>query len=117
MSDKEVDKLKKDLQDCKNEKGEMDELLKLIVEQLTKTQEQFMILRLYPHHNRENWWISEYERFWILNQEGQTKKVLEERKNQLEKDIENYEHMLEEAADLEKSWNKDATDFKGTRCK
>ena len=43
MSDKEVDKLKKDLQDCKNEKGEMDDLLKLIVEQLTKTQEQFIM--------------------------------------------------------------------------
>ena len=27
----------------KNEKGEMDDLLKLIVEQLTKTQEQFII--------------------------------------------------------------------------
>ena len=41
--------------------------------------------------------------------------MLEERKNQLERDIENYEHMLEEAADLEKSWNKDATDLKGIR--
>ena len=47
MSDKEVDKLKKDLQDCKDEKGEMDDLLNLIKDQLTKTQEQFIILRLY----------------------------------------------------------------------
>ena len=43
MSDNEVAKLKKDLEDCKNEKFEMDALLKQIQEQLTKTQEMINI--------------------------------------------------------------------------
>ena len=42
MSDNEVAKLKKDLEDCKNEKSEMDALLKQIQEQLTKTQEMII---------------------------------------------------------------------------
>ena len=32
--------------------------------------------------------------------------MLVERRDQLAKDIENYRHMLEEATDLKKSWNK-----------
>lgn len=32
--------------------------------------------------------------------------ILVERRDQLRKDIDNYEHMLEEAGDLEKAWNK-----------
>ena len=36
----------------------------------------------------------------------ETKVILAERRDQLRKDIDNYEHMLEEAGDLEKAWNK-----------
>ena len=32
--------------------------------------------------------------------------ILVERRYQLRKDIDNFEHMLEEAGDLEKAWNK-----------
>ena len=42
-----------------------------------------------------------------------TRTILKERQDQLAKDIENYEHMLEEAGDLEKAWNKSGEEMKG----
>merc|ERR1712176_1486988 len=40
---------------------------------------------------------------------GDVLKKLEQQRTQLSKDIENYKHMLEEADDLRKSWDKDET--------
>lgn len=38
--------------------------------------------------------------------------MLIERREQLEKDIENYQHMLEEANDLKKSWERSESEMK-----
>ena len=38
--------------------------------------------------------------------------MLVERREQLEKDIENYQHMLEEANDLKKSWERSESEMK-----
>ena len=44
-----------------------------------------------------------------------TKKILEERRDQLTRDIDNYEHMLEEANDLKKAWDKSDSDMVGIK--
>merc|ERR1712151_566571 len=41
-----------------------------------------------------------------------TRDMLVERREQLEKDIENYQHMLEEANDLKKSWERSESEMK-----
>ena len=44
--------------------------------------------------------------------EKSTRDMLIERREQLEKDIENYQHMLEEANDLKKSWERSESEMK-----
>lgn len=44
-----------------------------------------------------------------------TKDTLTERRDQLIRDIDNYEHMLEEANDLKKAWDKSDSDMVGIR--
>ena len=42
---------------------------------------------------------------------AETKETLTERRDQLVRDIDNYEHMLEEANDLKKAWDKSDSDM------
>jgi len=79
---KGVEELKRELQECKDEVPKMEELRSKISNILSKKMAT-----------------------------GDVLERLKEQGIQLDKDIENYKHMLEEADDLRKSWEKDTFGF------
>ena len=78
-----IDDLRKELELCQQEVPEMEKLLAQIGDILDKK---------------------------IAT--GDVVKKLEQQQKQLKKDIENYKHMLEEADDLRKSWDKEPFQFR-----
>jgi len=90
MANSDVEKLKTDLQQCE---AELDEMKKMHQELLDL--------------------IGKAEAINLGETDGKsTKDMLVERREQLAKDIENYQHMLEEANDLKKSWERSESEMK-----
>lgn len=83
MASTTVQQLRNDLDDCKKEVGKMEEIVRNINTAISKAES--------------------------LKIENETMSHLREQKAQLVKDIDNYKHMLQEAEDLKKSWDKNDT--------
>ena len=80
MASTTVQQLRNDLEECKAEVGKMEEIVRNINTAISKAES--------------------------LKIENETMTHLREQKAQLVKDIDNYKHMLQEAEDLKKSWDK-----------
>jgi len=80
MASTTVQQLRNDLEECKAEVGKMEEIVRNINTAISKAES--------------------------LKIENETVSHLREQKAQLVKDIDNYKHMLQEAEDLKKSWDK-----------
>jgi len=90
MANSDVEKLKSDLQQCEDELVEMKKM-----------------------HGELRDLIVSAEGISLKETDGKsTRDMLIERREQLEKDIENYQHMLEEANDLKKSWERSESEMK-----
>ena len=88
MASTTVQQLRNDLEECKAEVGKMEEIVRNINTAISKAES--------------------------LKIENETVSHLREQKAQLVKDIDNYKHMLQEAEDLKKSWDKVNYDLNAT---